>query len=373
MKRSLLACLVLSMVCFMLAACGSTSPTTTTTTTAAGSSPQEVKISIGDFYVRSPVTTFTTGTKYQFVVTNVGTHHHDFLIMHPMKTMAMTMDQVYQQALTSLYNIAPNETKTLDFTFDHTAPAGMLEFSCHYGGHYEAGMHQAIVVNAAPGASVSPYSNNAIPLAANSQTSGTTTGPCDQPITTKIVNNTFTPASVSLKMGDTLSVTNTGSDTYTLTTVPEAGIRFTSVDPGETEYVAFPKAGTFILSSQEHPEAKATVIVSTTAGTTCGMTPVATVSFDANYADASKDRYFFTPTQVTIKVGQSITLSNLSDQDLTFKSNPDANLGDITITKNEHQELRFKDNGTYTISCVQFSNEKFVVTVQGAGGGGDNN
>jgi len=373
MKRSLLACLVLSMVCFMLAACGSTSSATTTTTTAAGPSPQEVKISVGDFYVRSPVTTFTTGTKYQFVVTNVGTHHHDFLIMHPMKTMAMTMDQVYQQALTYVYNIAPNETKTLDFTFDHTAPQGMLEFSCHYGGHYEAGMHQAIVVNAAPGASVAPYSNNAIPLAANSQTSGTTTGPCDQPITTKIVNNTFTPASVSLKMGDTLSVTNTGSDTYTLTTVPEAGIRFTSVDPGETEYVAFPKAGTFMLSSQEYPEAKATVIVSTTAGTTCGMTPVATVSFDANYADASKDRYFFTPTQVTIKVGQSITLSNLSDQDLTFKSNPDANLGDITITKNEHQELRFKDNGTYTISCVQFSNEKFVVTVQGAGGGGDNN
>src|SRR5437899_2611873 len=85
MKRSLLAFLVLSMVCFMQVACESTS--TNTTRTAAGLSPQEVKISIGDFYVRSPVTTFTTGTQYQFVVTNVGTHHHDFLIMHPMETM----------------------------------------------------------------------------------------------------------------------------------------------------------------------------------------------------------------------------------------------------------------------------------------------
>ncbi len=370
MKQSLLAFLVLSMVCFMLAACGSTSSATTTTTTGAGSSPQEVKISIGDFYVRSPVTTFTTGTKYQFVVTNVGTHHHDFLIMHPMETMAMTMDQVYQQSLIYLYNIAPNETKTLDFTFDHTAPAGLLEFSCHYGGHYEAGMHQPIVVNAAPGASVSAYSNNAIPLSANVQAGGTT-GPCDPAITTKIVNSAYTPASVSLRMGDTLTIINTGNDTYTLTTTPDAGIRFTSVDPGETEYVPFPKAGTFTVSSQEHPATQLTVTVSKTAGTTCGMTPVAVVSFDANYTNPSNNRYFFTPTQVTIKEGQSITLSNLSDQDLTFVSNPDADLGSVKIDKNEHQDLLFTDNGTYTISCVQFPDEKFTITVQDTGG--DNN
>ena len=145
---------------------------------------------------------------------------------------------MYSQALIYLYNIAPNETKTLDFTFDHTAPQGMLEFSCHYGGHYEAGMHQAIVVNAAPGASVSPYSNNAIPLTAN-RTSGITTGPCDQPITTKIVNSTYTPASVSLKRGDTLSVITTGSET--IPSRQSEGARLTVVGPGKTKYVAFPK------------------------------------------------------------------------------------------------------------------------------------
>jgi len=362
MKRSLLACLVLSMVCFMLAACGSTS--TNTTRTAAGSSPQEVKISIGDFYVRSSVTTFTTGTKYQFVVTNVGTHHHDFLIMHPMETMTLTMDEVYKRALIYLYNIAPNETKTLNFTFGHTAPHGMLEFSCHYGGHYEAGMHQDIVVNAASGASVSPYPNDAQPFSVTSRPGGMNMGLCDPMLTTKIVNNAFTPASVSLNRGDTLTIMDSGSDTYTLTTTPEAGISFTSVNPGETKYVVFPNSGTFILSSQEHPEAKATVSVSTAAGTTCGMTPVATVSFDANYADPSKDSYFFTPTEVTINIGESITLSNLSDQDLTFTSKPDAHLSSIKISKNEHEQLRFTDKGTYTISCTQFPNEKFVVTVQ---------
>jgi uncharacterized cupredoxin-like copper-binding protein len=304
MKRSYLAILVLSLLCLMLAACGSTSSPVT------GSSTQQVKISIGDFYVRSPVTTFTTGTKYQFVVTNVGTHHHDFLIMHPMETMTLTMDEVYKRALIYIYNIAPNETKTLNFTFDHTAPQGMLEFSCHYGGHYEVGMHQTIAVNAAPGVSVSPYPNDALPFSVTSRPGGMNMGLCDPALTAKIVNNAFTPASISLNRGDTLTIVDSGSDTYTLTTTPEAGISFTSVGPDETKYVVFPKAGTFILSSQEHPQAKTTVSVSTAAGTTCGMTPVATVSFDANYADP-KNRYFFTPTEVTINVGESITLSNL--------------------------------------------------------------
>jgi len=87
MKRSRLAILVLFLLCLMLAACSGTS-----SPAGSGSSAQQVKINIGDFYIHLPVTTFMTGTNYQFVVTNVGTHHHDFLIMHPMETMTMTMD-----------------------------------------------------------------------------------------------------------------------------------------------------------------------------------------------------------------------------------------------------------------------------------------
>jgi plastocyanin len=361
MKRSPVTCLVLTLLCFMLAACGTTS---SSTKTMAGSSPQEVKVTVGDFYIHSPMTTFTTGTTYHFVVTNVGTHHHDFLVMHPMETMLMTMDQVYQQSLVYLYNIAPNQTKTLDFTFDHTAPAGMLEFSCHYGGHYEAGMHQAIVVKAAAGTSVSPYPNDGIPFSVNFEPGGTNMRGCDEPVTTKIVNNAFTPATISLNAGDTLTITNTGSNTYTLTTTPDAGINFTSVAPEETKYVAFPQSGTFILSSQEHPQVKATVIVSDLTGLTCGMSPVAIVSFDANFVNPNSSHYFFTPTQVTIQVGQSITLSNLSDQDLSFVTKPDAGLGNIQIEKNEHEELRFSNKQTYTISCTQFPSEKFTVIVQ---------
>ncbi len=328
-----------------------------------------MNISIGDFYVHSPQTTFTTGVHYHFIVYNEGTHHHDFLIMHPMTTATMVMDDVYKHALSYIYNIAPNETKTLDFVFEHTAPAGMLEFSCHYGGHWEAGMHQPIIVNAPQGASVTSYPNNGIPLDANTSASSTSaSGTCDPPVTVKIgANNTYDQSSISLKKGDTLSIVNTTQQSFTLTTKPDAGIPFTTVDPGETQPVLFPKAGTFTLSSQEHPDTMLTAQVAATAGMTCGFVPAATVSFDANYTNLS-NQYFFIPTQVSIKAGQSITLSNLADANLTFVSHPDANLGNITLDRNEHQPLLFGKSGTYTISCVQYPNEDFTVVVQKSGG-----
>ena len=360
----LFGCLILFSL--LLSACGD-SPSSNTNST------QTINIPTGDFYIHSPQTTFVTGVHYHFVVKNEGQHHHDFLIMHPMTTETTVMDDVYKQSLSYIYNIAPGETKTLDFTFDHTAPSGMLEFSCHYGGHWEAGMHQAIVVNAAQGASVSAYPNNGIPANANTSPSGTGTasGPCDAPVSVTIgTGGTYNQSSVSLKKGDTLTIVNQSQDSFTITTQPDAGIRFTTVDPGETEYVPFPNAGTFTLSSQEHPDAKLTVQVAATAGTTCGFTPVATVSFDANYTNPD-NQYFFIPTTVTIKEGQRITLSNLADYDLTFTSTPDANLGNITLDRNEHQDLPFAESGTYVISCKQFPNQKFTVTVQNSGG--DNN
>ncbi len=261
MKRFHLVIPVVCLLGLLLTACGGTPSSPAKPVASRG--PQKINITIGDFYIHSPVTTFTTGTPYQFVVTNRGTHHHDFFIMHPMQTMTMTMADVYSYALTNLYNIAPDETKTLPVTFHHTAPAGMLEFSCHYGGHYEAGMHQAIVVKAAPGASVSPYPNDGIPPYPHSQAS----------------------------MGPT-------------------------------------------------------------------------VSFDVSYTSPVNDRYFFVPTQVTIKQGQSVRLSNLVDQDLTFLSTPDAGLGNVQVVRNRYVDLKLTTSGVYTISCVQFPNKKFTVVVQ---------
>lgn len=364
-----LSCMLLA----ILAACGGSSPSSTNTAANATPKEQTIKIPIGDFYVHSPQTKFTTGVLYHFVVTNEGKHHHDFLIMHPMLTETMIMDDVYKHALTFIYNIAPGETKTLNFTFDHTAPAGMLDFDCHYGGHFEAGMHQDIVVNAPSGTTVTPYANNAIPADADATGASNVSGKCDPPITTTIgANSAYKPDNVSLKMGDTLTISNSTQKTFTLTTTPDAGIRFTTVDPGEREYVPFPKAGTFTVASEENPEATLKVLVDSTAGVTCGFTSVATVNFDADYTNP-QNQYFFVPTSVKIKEGQSITLSNLADFNLTFTSKPDADLGNIALDRNEHQLLQFSEEGTYTISCQQFPTMKVTVVVQDNDDDGDNN
>jgi plastocyanin len=130
-----------------------------------------------------------------------------------------------------------------------------------------------------------------------------------------------------------------------------------------TTYLTFIAPFSTTLFLKEHPEAKATVSVSTTAGTTCGMTPTATVMLNADYT--KKDHYSFMPTQVTIKKGQSVRLSNLVDQALTFVSTPDPGLGTIAIYRGWEGDLQFTTEGTYTISCVEFPNLKFTVTVQG--------
>ena len=364
MKRFHLGILALSLFCLILTACGGTSPTTApkpTAQTMTGTSTQKqtVKVTIGDFYIHSAVTTFTTGIPYEFLVTNIGTHYHNFLLMHSIKTI-MTPEDTYRQTLTSTSNIAPNETRRVDFLFYYTAPPGMLEFSCHYGGHYEVGMHQPIVVNAAPGASVSPYPNNGLPSSYTTPQAG---GSCNPVTTIQSDNNAYTPAKVSLNVGETLTITNTDSQ-YTPVFHPNAGIIPLLGGQKNTMSLTFNYPGVFMLSSQEHPEAKATISVSQTAGSTCGLSPVTTVYANTSYTPP-KNGLFFTPSQVTIKKGQSIKLSNLIDQGFTFVSTPDAGLGTINIARYKDKNLLFTNAGTYTISCVQFPDKKFTVTVQG--------
>lgn len=364
MKGHIFSGLVLACLLLALVGCGGSTSTATPTSTG----PQTIKIPMGDFYIRAPQTTYTTGVQYSFVVTNNGKYGHDFFIMHPESTGSMTMDQVNQQALAYIANIAPGQSKTLNFVFDHTAAAGVLEFSDRYSGQYEAGMHQSIVVNAPSGSSVTPYPNNGIPAVATSTTN--TAAKCDAPVTVKIAaNDIYTPQSVTINKGDTLVFNNPTSQSFTLTTQPDASIPFTVVDPGETQPTPFPQSGTFTVSSKEHPNDSLTVHVSSTPGVTCGYTPVATISFDASYSNTAAS-YFFAPSTVTIKEGQSIILSNLTDQNkMTYTSKPDADLGNIVLDANENQLLLFSDDGTYTITCAQFPQKSFKIVVLDSGDG----
>ena len=122
----------------ILAACGG----------GTGPGSQEVQVTLSEFKVTSSVTTLSPGTSYHFVVTNNGQVPHEFMIMpEGMNMTGMSMDEMHKMALAMIDNVAPGQTKTIDYTFASSNPGQNFEFACHLPGHYEAGMKLPITVN----------------------------------------------------------------------------------------------------------------------------------------------------------------------------------------------------------------------------------
>lgn len=108
---------------------------------------KDVSVTLTDYKIASSLTTFLTGTHYHFAVTNKGYQYHELMIMPIMpEKKNMSMEDMHKLALSHIEVIAPGETKTIDYTFTQLAVPGTLEFSCHFGTHYEQGMRIGIVV-----------------------------------------------------------------------------------------------------------------------------------------------------------------------------------------------------------------------------------
>lgn len=137
LKLSLFA--VLSMIMFVLAACGNTS----------SGNANQVNVTLSDFKVQSSQTTFMPGKTYHFVVTNDGNTNHEFMVLPPMSTGMNNMQQMDKVALyyISSDQLPSKASKSFDYTFPSAAARQSLEFSCHLPGHYEAGMHLPIFVH----------------------------------------------------------------------------------------------------------------------------------------------------------------------------------------------------------------------------------
>ncbi len=115
---------------------------------SAGNKPVDVQVSLTEFKIDSSLTTFEVGVPYHFTVTNNGSVAHDFAIIPP-NSEQLSAEQVSEMALVSISgeDLPAGATKELDYTFTQPYPSGSLEFACHLPGHYEAGMHEPIVVN----------------------------------------------------------------------------------------------------------------------------------------------------------------------------------------------------------------------------------
>jgi uncharacterized cupredoxin-like copper-binding protein len=118
-------------VALVVGACG-------TTGGQSSGNPTEVQLTLSEFKIESPQTTFTTGTPYRFVIKNEGTVPHNWSIMPRGET-----DESQALIKVGEDQLPPGATVTQEFTFTQT---GDFEFACHLPGHYEAGMLLPITV-----------------------------------------------------------------------------------------------------------------------------------------------------------------------------------------------------------------------------------
>jgi len=112
-----------------------------------------VTVRLSDFAIEASQATFTSGTRYHFLVINTGQTNHEFMIVPPPSgDRDMGHGDMGHRDSMALYRmdqsaLPPGATKAFDFTFPSAAPTGTLEFACHVGSHYQLGMKAPIVVN----------------------------------------------------------------------------------------------------------------------------------------------------------------------------------------------------------------------------------
>jgi uncharacterized cupredoxin-like copper-binding protein len=143
--------LIFLAVAVLIAACGPGAPPAQPTAQSDASTPVEVPITMTEFKIETPQTSFKVGVPYRFVVTNKGTVNHDFSISPPVMAhggMSTSAEAAHEDALAVIdaADMPPGATKTIDLVFREPMSSDEIEFACHTPGHYEAGMQVPITV-----------------------------------------------------------------------------------------------------------------------------------------------------------------------------------------------------------------------------------
>lgn len=177
----------------------------------------------------------------------------------------------------------------------------------------------------------------------------------------------FTPDHVSIKTGEFITFNNQSDEIHVLSATPDAALANSAIDRNEEQPVQFTKAGTYTLESQDAKHrATMQVTVSSTAGTTCGISaPSSTITFTEKHAQGQPIVYALAPATVSLNAGQSLTLLNKTDQALNFSCKPSADLveGNLRVDINEQQVVQFAKAGQYTCTSTEAPKSTVVVDV----------
>src|SRR5260370_6203011 len=112
-----------------LSACGQTAST------------KDVQITLTDYKIASSITTFSQDIPYHFTIINKGLQQHELMIVSPIISDKMSMDDMDKIAVAHVSNVNSGDTTTLDYTFTQRYPTGKLELACHTSDHYQRGIH----------------------------------------------------------------------------------------------------------------------------------------------------------------------------------------------------------------------------------------
>lgn len=147
-KSIAFAAIGLAMV-FVLAAC-SKGGTAGSTGTASSPAARTIGVKMLDTLKFDPATvTVRAGERVRFVVTNIGSNKHEFIVGDEQVQMAhegqMGMSSMPMSGNLPAFELAPGATKDVTVTFGQ---AGTLLYGCHEPGHYAAGMVGTITISA---------------------------------------------------------------------------------------------------------------------------------------------------------------------------------------------------------------------------------
>lgn len=121
--RLLVGIVLLLAALFALSACGSSSASATT-----------VQVNLSDTAVHASQTSFQAGMPYQFMVKNMGSVAHAFVLM-PSGMQTMPMGQMHQQAMLWTQDIAPGQSISTTYTFPMSMAHQNMYLGCYSQEH----------------------------------------------------------------------------------------------------------------------------------------------------------------------------------------------------------------------------------------------
>ena len=150
-SRKVPVAVMLVLLSFVVAACGTAADDTTTsasedqtTTSSAGSEAStELSTSVVEMEFTPNTWTVPAGEQVSIIITNDGTVKHEWVLMQEGVTIASEADlpESEEELMADFVNVEeevePGETKTLTF---EAPPAGTYQIICAIPGHFDAGL-----------------------------------------------------------------------------------------------------------------------------------------------------------------------------------------------------------------------------------------